>query len=68
MVYCRIYLLSPTKATRKRKSVQLVLCLMDLTANKDADASNTDGEWTLQVDRGGLWYVKNTTHLFFYCN
>ena len=32
---------------------------MDLTTQKDADASNTSEAWTLQVDRGGLWYVKN---------
>ena len=44
---------------------ELVLCLMDLTTQKDPDASNTDEEWTLQVDRGGLWYVKNTTNLLF---
>ena len=44
---------------------ELILCLMDLTAEKDPDALNTDEEWTLRVDRGGLWYVKNTTHLLF---
>ena len=44
---------------------ELVLSLMDLTAHKDADALNTDEEWTLQVDRGGLLYVKNTTNLLF---
>ena len=38
---------------------ELVLCLMDLTTKKDADTSNTSEAWTLQVDRGGLWYVKN---------
>lgn len=44
---------------------KLVLCSMDLTTQKDPDASNTDEEWTLQVDSDGLWYVKNTTNLLF---
>ena len=44
---------------------ELVLCLMDLTTQKNPDACNTHEEWTLQVDRGGLWYVKNTTNLLF---
>ena len=44
---------------------ELVLCLMELTADKDSDTTNTDEEWTQRVDRGGLWYVKNTTYLLF---
>ena len=44
---------------------ELVLCLMELTTNKDSHATNTDEEWTRRVDRGGLWYVKNTTYLLF---
>ena len=43
----------------------LVLCLMELTADKDSDVTNTDEEWTQRVDRGGLWYVKNTTYFLF---
>jgi len=31
---------------------------MNLTAHKEVDAFNTDEDWMLQVDRGGLWYVK----------
>ena len=44
---------------------ELVLCLMELTKDKDSNPCNTDEEWTVQVDRGGLWYVKNTTYLLF---
>ena len=42
-----------------------MLCLMDLTTQKNPDACSTHKEWTLQVDRGGLCYVKNTTNLLF---
>ena len=43
---------------------ELVLCLMELIRDKDKDcnASNTNEEWTILVDRGGLWYIKNTTY------
>jgi len=44
---------------------ELVLCLMELTTKKDSAASNIDEEWTVRVDRGGLWYIKNTTYLLF---
>ena len=44
---------------------ELILCLIKLTTHKDPDACNTDEGWTLRVDRGGLWYVKNTTNLLF---
>ena len=45
---------------------ELVLCLMEMTTSKDSTALNyTDEEWTVCVDRGGLWYVKNTTYLLF---
>jgi len=44
---------------------ELVLCLMDLTKDRDSDAIETDEEWTRRVDRGGLWYVKTTTYLLF---
>ena len=44
---------------------ELVLCLMEMTTKKDPTALNTDEEWTVRVDRGGLWYVKNTTYLLF---
>ena len=37
---------------------------MELTACKDTSAGNTDVEWTIRVDRGGLC-VKNTTYLLF---
>ena len=35
-----------------------MLCLMDLTTQKNPDACSTHKEWALQVDRGGLCYVK----------
>ena len=41
-----------------------MLCLMDLTTQKDPSASNADEEWTFQVDRGGLWYVK-IQHIYY---
>ena len=44
---------------------ELVLCLMELTKNKDSDKCDSAEEWTVKVDRGGLWYVKNTTYLLF---
>lgn len=44
---------------------ELILCLMEMTTSKDSDVLNTNEEWTLKVDRGGLWYVKNTTYLLF---
>jgi len=42
---------------------EVVLRLMELTTNKDSAALNTDEGWTAHVDRGGLWYIKNTTYL-----
>ena len=47
---------------------ELVHCLMELTTCKNTSAGNTDEEWTIQVDRGGLWYVKNTTYLLYVKN
>ena len=44
---------------------ELVLCLMELTKDNDSDMCGTDEEWTARVDRGGLWYIKNTTYLLF---
>ena len=47
---------------------ELILCLMELSTHRDASSAstgNTHEEWTIRVDRGGLWYVKNTTCLLF---
>ena len=47
---------------------ELILCLMELTTRKSTSSpskGNLHEEWTIRVDRGGLWYVKNTTYLFF---
>jgi len=54
------------RANHKLKE-ELVLCLMELTICKDTTAitGNTNEEWTIRVDRGGLWYVINTTYLLF---
>ena len=43
---------------------ELVLCLMELTRSKD-DLCETDEEWTRKQDRGGLWYLKDTTFQLF---
>ena len=43
---------------------ELVLCLMELT-NRDSEVCETDEEWTKKQDRGGLWYVKETTFQLF---
>ena len=44
---------------------ELILCLMELTKDKDSGKGDSDEEWTVRTDRGGLWYVKNTTYLLF---
>jgi len=36
---------------------ELVLCLMEMTTSKDSTVLNADEEWTVHVDRSGLWYV-----------
>ena len=37
---------------------ELVVCLMELTKDRDSDKCDFDEEWTVRVDRGGgLWYV-----------
>ena len=37
---------------------------MELTRSND-DLCETDEEWTRKQDRGGLWYVKETTFQLF---
>jgi len=37
---------------------------MELTRSKD-DLCETDEEWTRKQDRGGLWYLKDTTFQLF---
>ena len=38
---------------------------MELTKDKDSDKCDSAEEWIVRVDRGGLWYVKNTAYLLF---
>lgn len=45
---------------------ELVLCLMQLVRDKNSEDCETDEEWTKRVDRGGLWYIKETTFQLFY--
>ena len=44
---------------------EVILCLMELTKDKDSEKGDSDEEWTVRTDRGGLWYVKNTTYFLF---
>ena len=44
---------------------EMILCLMALTKDKPEEVDETE-EWTKKVDRGGLWYVKETTFQLFY--
>ena len=44
---------------------ELVLCLMALVRSGNCEECGTDEEWTRMMDRGGLWYVKETTYSLF---
>ena len=46
---------------------KIVLCLMALTKDTPEEHSEcgSSEEWTLALDRGGLWYVKETTFILF---
>ena len=41
----------------------LILCLMALMRSGNCEECGTDEEWTRMMDRGGPWYVKETTFL-----
>ena len=45
----------------------MVLCLMALTKDtlEEHSECGSSEEWTLALDRGGLWYVKETTFILF---
>ena len=49
--------------SHKLKRRACALFDVELTTSKDSAALNTDEDWTARVDRGGLWYMKNTTYL-----
>ena len=44
---------------------EMVSCLMQLVRDKNSQECETDEQWTKRVDRGGLWYVKETTFQLF---
>jgi len=46
---------------------EMVLCLMALTKDRPEDGSQhaSSEEWTLMIDRGGLWHIKETTFTLF---
>ena len=46
---------------------EMVLCLVALTKDTPEEHSEcgSSEEWTLALDRGGLWYVKETTFILF---
>lgn len=44
---------------------EIVSCLMQLVRDKNSQECETDEQWTKRVDRGGLWYVKETTFQLF---
>lgn len=44
---------------------ELVLCLMALVRSGNDEECGPDEEWTRMLDRGGLWYVKETTYSLF---
>ena len=45
---------------------ELVLCLMALVKSGDHEECESEEEWTRMLDRGGLWYVKDTTYSLFF--
>ena len=44
---------------------EMILCLMELVKDCSDETVGTSEEWTILVDRGGLWYVKETTYALF---
>ena len=41
---------------------ELLLCLMALVKDKSSEECGNDEQWTMMMDRGGLWHVKETTY------
>ena len=41
------------------------LCLMALVKSRSSKECDNDEEWTIIMDRGGLWYIKETTYALF---
>ena len=44
---------------------EMILCLMELVKDYSDETIGTSEEWTMLVDRGGLWHVKETTYALF---
>ena len=44
---------------------EMILCLMGLVKNCSDETVGTSEDWTILVDRRGLWYVKETTYALF---
>ena len=44
---------------------ELVLCLMALVKSRNDEEVASDEEWTRMLDRGGLWYIKETSYSLF---
>ena len=42
-----------------------MLCLMTLVKGEDHEELEYEEEWTRMLDRGGLWYIKDTTYSLF---
>ena len=42
-----------------------MLCLMPLVKGGDHEELEYEEEWTGMLDRGGLWYIKDTTYSLF---
>ena len=43
----------------------MILCLMELVKDCSDETVGTSEDWTMLVDRGGLWHVKETTYALF---
>ena len=41
---------------------ELVLCLVALVKDRSSEECGNDEQWTMMMDRGGLWHIKETTY------
>ena len=41
---------------------ELILCLMALVKDRSSEECGNDEQWSMMMDRGGLWHVKETTY------
>ena len=63
---CR-HLCKKIERSKHELKEEMVLCLMALTKDTPEEHSEcgSSEEWTLALDRGGLWYVKETKFILF---